>query len=83
MTKKKVLRAEGTIRTTGELREFLLEAMIGVGNGTVDAAQADAIIKLAKRIHESLLDEIKMAKVHIQRGEAPAELGKERLPRTD
>jgi hypothetical protein len=65
----------GKIRTTGELREFLVGMMIGVKNGDVKVDEAARITKLAAQIHESFYSEIKIAKVQIESGQSAASLG--------
>jgi hypothetical protein len=63
------------IKTTGELREFLVNMMLGVKNGEVKIDEAARITKLAAQIHESFYSEIKIAKVQIESGQQTAALG--------
>lgn len=55
------------IRTTGELRDFLVTMMVGVKNGQLEVDKASRITKLAAQITENMYAEIKVAKV---KGEA-------------
>lgn len=57
--------------------------MVGVIDGTMDLAQADAVIKAAKQINASMREETKRMKVRSERGEAFVEFGSEKLPGTD
>jgi hypothetical protein len=49
------------VKTTGQLRSLLANAMKGVLNGDLEISKADAIHKLAKNISESLYSETKIA----------------------
>lgn len=64
-----------TIRTTGELRDFLATMMVGVKNGDLDLDKASRITKLAGQINESFYAEVKVAKVRAEAGEAMQALG--------
>lgn len=65
----------GRIRTTGELRDFLANMMVGVKNGDLDLDKASRITKLAGQINESFYAEIKVAQVRASSGEELAKLG--------
>lgn len=64
-----------SIRTTGELREFLVNMIIGVKDGDVNPDAARNITKMAAQVNESFYSEIKIAKVQIEAGNTAAELG--------
>ena len=64
------------IKTTGELREFLTNMMLGLKNGQTDIATAQGVMKLAAQVNESFYSEIKIAKFKIEAGEKCADLGK-------
>ena len=64
-----------TIRTTGELRDFLAMMMVGVKNGDLDLDKARNITKLAGQINESFYAEVKVAKVRADAGQAMDALG--------
>lgn len=64
-----------TIKTTGELRDFLATMMVGVKNGDLDLDKASRITKLAGQINESFYAEVKVAKVRAEAGEAMQALG--------
>lgn len=64
-----------SIKTTGELREFLVNMMVGVKDGDVKPDEARNITKMAAQINESFYSEIKIAKVQIETGAFPCELG--------
>lgn len=63
------------IKTTGQLREFLSNMLIGVKNGVLDTDKARNITKMAAQINESFYSEIKIAKVHAEAGKQVAEMG--------
>lgn len=63
------------IKTTGQLRDFLVNMMIGVKNGNLDLDRASRITKLAAQINESMYAEIKTAKVRAEAGEAMPKIG--------
>jgi hypothetical protein len=58
----------GSIKTTGQLREFLATMIVGVKNGQLDTDKARNITKMAAKINESFYSEIKIAKVLIEAG---------------
>jgi hypothetical protein len=63
------------IKTTSELREYLLSAITLVGNGTMDSDKARNIVKLAGQINENLYAEVKVAKTQIELGSEAAKFG--------
>ena len=66
------------IKTTGELREFLANMLIGIRDGQIEVDKAARMIKTAAQINESFYSEIKVAKVRLEAGQALTDLG--RLP---
>jgi uncharacterized protein YciU (UPF0263 family) len=58
-----------TLKTTGQLRDFLANMMLGVKNGDLELDRARNITKLAAQINESFYAEIKVAKVRAEAGE--------------
>ena len=65
-----------SIKTTGQLREFLTNMLIGVKDGTIKDAEARNITKMAAQINESFYSEIKTNKTRLEAGEKLRELGK-------
>jgi hypothetical protein len=63
------------IKTTGQLREFLVQMMLGVKNRDIKPDEASRITKLAAQINESFYSEIKIAKVQLEAGKEAAALG--------
>lgn len=47
------------IKTTGELRQFLLEGMTALRDGKMDISTANTLQKMASQINESLYAELK------------------------
>ena len=47
------------ISTAGDLRAFLSSALVELRNGTIDAAKANSIQRLASQINESMYAELK------------------------
>lgn len=68
-----------TVKTTGDLRDFLANMMVGVKNGTLDLDKASRITKLAGQINESFYAEVKVAKIRAEAGEAMPMLGQMRV----
>lgn len=64
-----------SIQTTGQLREFLSNILVGVKDGDVAADEARNITKLAAQINESFYSEIKIQKVRLEAGQQLQELG--------
>ena len=54
---------KNTIKTTGELRQFLINMMVGVKDGHVDVQKASQLTKLAGQINESIYAEIKTSRL--------------------
>jgi hypothetical protein len=63
------------ITTSGELREYLCNAIVFVGNGTIDTDKARNITKLAAQITENVYAEAKVAKIQIELGNEAAKFG--------
>lgn len=63
------------IKTTGELREFISNMMMGVKNGDLDTNKANSITKMAAQINESFYAEIKIAKIKLEAGQKLSDLG--------
>lgn len=63
------------LKTTGQLRAFLADMMVGVKNGHVDPDKASRITKLAAQVNESFYSEIKVAKTLSESGKAFSEFG--------
>jgi hypothetical protein len=59
-----------TIRSTKELRDFLVQQMIGVASGTIDATQVRSITNLSQQVYNTLNIEAKMASVKAKIGDA-------------
>lgn len=68
-----------TIKTTGQLRDFLAMMMVGVKNGDLDLDKARNITKLAGQINESFYAEVKVAKVRAEAGQIMPQLGDMRV----
>jgi hypothetical protein len=69
------MSANKSIKTTGELRDFLATMMVGVKNGDLDLDKARNITKLAGQINESFYAEVKVAKVRAEAGAIMPALG--------
>ena len=67
------------VQTTGDLRDFLANMMVGVKNGTLDLDKASRITKLAGQINESFYAEVKVAKIRAEAGESMPMLGHMRV----
>lgn len=65
----------GKIKTTGELRDFLADMLVGIKNGDLDPEKARNITKMAGQINESFYAEIKVAKTRAEAGERLTDLG--------
>ena len=65
-----------TLKTVGDLREFLGNIMLGVKDGSTKVDEARTIIKAAEKINENYYAEIKVAQLRVALGETPAALGK-------
>jgi hypothetical protein len=64
-----------TIKSCGDIREFLANMMLGVKDGNTKVDEARTIIKAAEKINENYYAEIKVAQMQLQLGRAVAELG--------
>jgi hypothetical protein len=65
----------GKLETTGQMRQFLANMMLGVKNGDLDLDKASRITKLAGQINESFYAETKVAKVRAEAGQEMDKLG--------
>lgn len=65
-----------TLKTVGDMREFLGNIMLGVKDGTTKVDEARTIIKAAEKINENYYAEIKVAQLRVELGEKAAALGK-------
>jgi hypothetical protein len=63
------------IKTTGELRDFLVKMMQDVESGAIDLDKAGRITKIAGQVNESFYAEIKVAKVRAEAGQAMGDFG--------
>lgn len=63
------------IRTTGELREFLVNMMTGVKDGDLPVDKASQITKLAGQVNESIYAEIKATRLAIDAKREYGEMG--------
>lgn len=63
------------IRTTGQLREFLVSMMVGVKNGDLDLDKASRITKLAAQVNESMYAEMKVHRVLAEAGDTLPAMG--------
>lgn len=64
------------IQTVGQLREFLVNTMLGVKDGSIKIDEASRITKLAAQVNESFYSEIKIAKTMLEAGQEAIALGK-------
>ena len=67
------------IKTTGQLRHVLANAVKGVLNGDMDIDRALALHKLSKNIAESLYSEAKIAILQKDLDKTPANFGELQL----
>ena len=63
------------IKSSGQLREYLLSCINAVGNGTMDAPKARDITKLAAQVTENLYAEARIAALQIDLKKAASEFG--------
>lgn len=66
---------ESEIKSTGELRQFLVDMMINVKAGILAIDRAAIITKMAGQVNESFYSEIKVARVQKEAGIKAAALG--------
>lgn len=76
-------KKKGAIQTTGEMREFLVLAMLGVKNGDLTVERAEQIQKLAGHVNDSLYSEAKLAAFIAHAGGQPPRLGELELGRSE
>ena len=67
------------IKTTGDLRKYLLSTITLVGNGIIDTDKARNITKLAAQINESLYAEVKVAKTKLELWQEADKIGELKL----
>ena len=65
-----------TLKTVGDLREFLANIALGVKDGTTKIEEARTIIKAVEKINENFYAESKVAQLRVELGEKAASLGK-------
>lgn len=58
-----------SIKTVGQLREFIVNMMLGVKDGTIKVQEASQIQKMAAQINESFYAEIKVAQIRRSLGD--------------
>ena len=66
---------KSAIETSGDLRLFLTNMMVGIRNGDIATDKASAIIKAAQQVNESFYSEIKVKQVNKAAGETVHALG--------
>lgn len=64
------------IRTSGDIRRALAQAMVDVRTGDLSTEKGMCIAALSKEITSNLQVEVNVAKVRIQLGETGASMGK-------
>jgi hypothetical protein len=62
------------LKTTGNLRAFLLKAIEDVESGKMDAGRANSIVKIAAQVNASLLAEVEVARIAFQTGRPSSDL---------
>lgn len=63
------------LKTTGQLRAFLLKAIDDVSSGALEPGRAHAITKLAGQISASMMAEIEVSRVALKDNQAVAKFG--------
>lgn len=63
------------IVTSGDLRSFLLDVMVGVRDGTVEVQKASVITKLAQQTTENMYAELKARKMALDAGQTADNVG--------
>lgn len=63
------------LNTTGDLRRLLADAIVSVKDGTMEAAKANDIAKLAGRLNDNFFAEVAVARSIRESGETPTKLG--------
>jgi len=64
------------VSTSGDMRQFIIEVMMGVRDGKFTATDAQAMIAGMKEINASMQVEINAAKLSLQADQAGHKLGK-------
>jgi hypothetical protein len=64
------------IETTGDLRQFLTNMMLGIRNGDLSTEKGSVIVKGAQQVNESFYSETKVKQVEKSMGGAIHDLGK-------
>jgi len=64
------------VQTSGEMRQFIIEVMMGVRDGRITACDAQAMISGMKEINSSMQVEINAAKIWMQASKEGYSLGK-------
>ena len=67
-------KEKSRIKTTGELREFLVNMMLGIKDGALTIEKASGITKMAGEINESIYSELKAIRVGIEIGKKADEI---------
>lgn len=65
-----------SIKTTGDLREFLTDVMEEVRNAKLTVERASSVIKAAAQINESFYSEIKTKALEKKLGNSVKDIGK-------
>jgi hypothetical protein len=63
------------IQTTGDLRQFLADMLLGIKNGDLAIDKASQITKMAGQINESFYSEVKVWRVRKEAGDTDTKLG--------
>jgi hypothetical protein len=71
------------IKTTGQLRQFLSDAILAVKNGDMTPDAASKITKLAGQINESFYAEVKVQQIAVAAGATANELGSLKIDGAD
>lgn len=75
MQTKETPKTTAGIKTTGQLRGFLADLLVGIKNGHVAVDRASSITKMAAQINESFYSEIKIARFNNDLKKDTAALG--------
>ena len=54
------------IRTTGDIRRFIAQAMVDIRSGDLEISKGQCIAQLAKEVTASMQAEVNVAKVRVQ-----------------
>lgn len=63
------------IKTSGEVRQFLVETMQEIKEGKVEGEVARNVIKISAQINESFYSEAKIAKLKMDAGQSADKIG--------